>query len=86
MHFSVPYRMLSEFLGVHSLLLIISRTQRGISALEEYDEQGNVIEHRGLHGLARHLGFTISGRYDTLALTDIRYTACHRQRRLNAWT
>lgn len=69
--------MLAEYLGLGSLLLIVTRTQQGIDQLEVQDANGQLDENGGLHGFARSRGYALSGGFDALAITDTRYIFRH---------
>ncbi|CAM6128791.1 unnamed protein product [Calypogeia fissa] len=65
-------RSLSAYMGVNVLLSIVVRTQRGADALEENDKYGNVDKTKGLHRFAEHRGVPLEGKFNILALTDVR--------------
>ncbi|KAJ7547469.1 hypothetical protein O6H91_08G087600 [Diphasiastrum complanatum] len=65
-------RILSEYIGLSTLLLIVCKSQQGIQALEAYDSNGDVDETKGLYGFAHSRGYKISGRYQAICLSDIK--------------
>lgn len=65
--------MLAEYLGPSSLMMIIAKTQSAIDALVAYDGSGNVDESLGLYAFASSRGYSIDGKFQGLALSDIRY-------------
>ncbi|CAM6104906.1 unnamed protein product [Calypogeia fissa] len=71
-------RMLAEYLGQATLLLIITQTQRGVEELDVHDADGQIDENRGLHGFARSRNYNLSGKYEALPLTDTKpYRPAH---------
>ncbi|KAL2612524.1 hypothetical protein R1flu_024216 [Riccia fluitans] len=65
-------RALAEFLGNITMHLLVCRTQQGVNALEQYDNNNQIDESKGLHGFARSKGKTITRRFECLALSDLR--------------
>ncbi|XP_028799801.1 protein DEFECTIVE IN MERISTEM SILENCING 3 isoform X2 [Neltuma alba] len=65
-------QILSEYLGLETMLAIVCKTHEGINALEKYDAGGTVNSSRGLHGLGSSIGKRVHGRYIAICLEDLR--------------
>lgn len=65
-------RMLSEFLGLETMLAIVCNTYEGIKALEKYDSDGFINCNSGLHGISSSIGKRINGRFVVICLEDLR--------------
>ncbi|KAI6706534.1 hypothetical protein NL676_009496 [Syzygium grande] len=81
-------RLLSEYLGVVTMLTIVCKTREGIKALETYDKDGSIDKSAGLHGLGSSIGRILDGRFLAICLEDIRpyvgdFVADDPQRRLD---
>lgn len=66
------HRLLSEYLGLDTMLAIVCKTYEGVKALENYDGEGSVNSKTGLHGLGSSIGRRINGRFLVICLEDIR--------------
>ncbi|XP_054814381.1 protein DEFECTIVE IN MERISTEM SILENCING 3-like isoform X2 [Prosopis cineraria] len=64
-------QVLSEHLGLETMLAIVCKTHEGINALEKYDAEGTVNSSRGLHGLGSSIGKRVHGRYVVICLEDL---------------
>ncbi|KAK7282562.1 hypothetical protein RIF29_11454 [Crotalaria pallida] len=81
-------RLLSEFLGVETMLAIVCKTYEGVKALEMYDKEGFINKSSGLHGLGASIGRALDGRFQVICLESLRpypgkYVVDDRQRKLN---
>ncbi|XP_024024152.1 protein DEFECTIVE IN MERISTEM SILENCING 3 isoform X3 [Morus notabilis] len=65
-------RLLSEYLGMQTMLAIVCRTYEGVKALEKYDEEGNINSTSSLHGAGSSAGKRINGRFLVICLEDLR--------------
>lgn len=65
-------RLLSEYLGLDTMLALVCMTHNGVEALETYNEEGVVSKSSGLHGLGASIGRTIDGRFDVICLENLR--------------
>ncbi|RDX91974.1 Protein DEFECTIVE IN MERISTEM SILENCING 3, partial [Mucuna pruriens] len=65
-------RILSEFLGLETMLAIVCSTYEGANALEKYDPEGLINCNGGLHGIASSIGKRINGRFVVICLEDLR--------------
>lgn len=65
-------RLLSEYLGLETMLGIVCKTFDGIKALEKYDGDGKIKDIAGLHGLGSSIGRKIDGRFTAFCLEDLR--------------
>ncbi|XP_020581694.1 protein DEFECTIVE IN MERISTEM SILENCING 3-like [Phalaenopsis equestris] len=65
-------RILSEYLGLDTLLAIVCKTVDGVEALESYEEDGTVDRNAGFHGIAPTIGRTLSGRFHVYCLQNMR--------------
>ncbi|KAM6583857.1 hypothetical protein CsatB_010859 [Cannabis sativa] len=65
-------RLMSEYLGLETMLAIVCRTYEGVKALEKYDEEGNINNSTtGLHVAASAVGMKIIGRFLVICLEDL---------------
>ncbi|KAG8634322.1 hypothetical protein MANES_17G027400v8 [Manihot esculenta] len=81
-------RLLSEYLGVETMLAIVCKTYEGVRALETYEEEGHINNGSGLHGLGASIGRALGGRYLVICLENLRpfsgeFVADNPQRRLD---
>ncbi|EXB83888.1 hypothetical protein L484_023495 [Morus notabilis] len=67
-------RLLSEYLGMQTMLAIVCRTYEGVKALEKYDEEGNINSTSSLHGAGSSAGKRINGL--NLISLDSRNLSC----------
>lgn len=65
-------RLLSEYLGLETMLGIVCRTYEGVKVLEKYDGDGMIISSAGIHGLGSSIGNSIKGRFQVICLEDLR--------------
>ncbi|PRQ58501.1 hypothetical protein RchiOBHm_Chr1g0359991 [Rosa chinensis] len=65
-------RILSEYLGLETMLAIVCRTYEGVKVLEKYDGDGMIISSAGIHGLGSSIGNSIKGRFQVICLEDLR--------------
>ncbi|KAF2315205.1 hypothetical protein GH714_038430 [Hevea brasiliensis] len=65
-------RLLSEYLGLETMLALVCRSFEGVKALEKYDGEGKINSSAGLHGLAYSIGRKINGRFLVICLEDLR--------------
>ena len=66
------FRILSEYLGLETMLAIVCNTHGGVKALEEYDAEGKIDCNVGLHGFGYSIGSRIKGRFVVICLEDLR--------------
>ncbi|KAF2323838.1 hypothetical protein GH714_000439 [Hevea brasiliensis] len=66
-------RLLSEYLGVETMLAIVCKTYEGVTALETYDKEGHINNDSGLHGLGASIGRALSGRFLVICLENLRH-------------
>ncbi|XP_043707843.1 protein DEFECTIVE IN MERISTEM SILENCING 3-like isoform X2 [Telopea speciosissima] len=65
-------RLLSEYLGMETMLAIVCKTYEGVKALELYDREGEINKNAGLHGLGSTIGRPMDGRYLVICLENLR--------------
>ncbi|KAI3800228.1 hypothetical protein L1987_35539 [Smallanthus sonchifolius] len=65
-------RILSEYLGLDTMLALVCMTYNGVGALETYDKEGFVSKSSGLHGLSASIGRPIDGRFNVICLENLR--------------
>ncbi|KAK4285514.1 hypothetical protein QN277_002205 [Acacia crassicarpa] len=65
-------QILSEYLGLETMLAIVCKTHEGVNALENYDADGTINSSRGLHGLGSSIGKRVHGRYIAICLEELR--------------
>ncbi|CAB4300658.1 unnamed protein product [Prunus armeniaca] len=64
-------RLLSEYLGLETMLAIVCKTYEGVKVLEKYDADGTIISTAGIHGLGSSIGKSIKGRFLVICLEDL---------------
>ncbi|MED6125294.1 hypothetical protein PIB30_067222 [Stylosanthes scabra] len=65
-------RILSEYLGLQTMLAIVCNTNEGVSALEKYNPEGTINFNAGLHGIGSSIGKGVQGRFAIICLEDFR--------------
>ncbi|KAL0904101.1 hypothetical protein M5K25_026175 [Dendrobium thyrsiflorum] len=65
-------RILSEYLGLETMLAIVCKTIDGVEALENYEKDGTVDMNAGLHGIATTIGRILNGRFLVYCLQNLR--------------
>ncbi|MED6180170.1 hypothetical protein PIB30_007676 [Stylosanthes scabra] len=65
-------RILSEYLGLQTMLAIVCCTNEGVSALEKYNPEGTINSNAGLHGIGSSVGKGVNGRFNVICLEDFR--------------
>ncbi|XP_057774218.1 protein DEFECTIVE IN MERISTEM SILENCING 3-like [Salvia miltiorrhiza] len=65
-------RLLSEYLGLETMLAVVCKTYEGVKALEVYNREGLIDKNLGLHGFAASIGKPLAGRFLVICLEDIR--------------
>ncbi|GMI95284.1 INVOLVED IN DE NOVO 1, DEFECTIVE IN MERISTEM SILENCING 3 [Hibiscus trionum] len=81
-------RLLSEYLGVQTMLAIVCKTYECIKALETYNHDGYIDKTSGLHGCGASIGRSLDGRFRVICLESLRpyagdFIADDPQRRLD---
>ncbi|XP_060212087.1 protein DEFECTIVE IN MERISTEM SILENCING 3 isoform X2 [Lycium barbarum] len=81
-------RLLSDYLGLETMLAIVCKTYDGVKALETYDKESHINKTSGLHGLGASIGRPLDGRFLVICLEKLRpyageIIADDPQRRLN---
>ena len=66
-------RILSEYLGMETMMGIVCKTYGGLRALELYDEDGSINKSTGLHGLGASIGRPLDGRFLAICLENLRH-------------
>lgn len=54
------------------MLAVVCRNYESVTALEAYDNQGNIDRNAGLHGLGASIGRTIGSNFDAICLENLR--------------
>ncbi|XP_042506446.1 protein DEFECTIVE IN MERISTEM SILENCING 3-like isoform X3 [Macadamia integrifolia] len=65
-------RLLSEYLGMETMLAIVCKTYEGVKALELYDREGGINKNAGIHGIGSTIGRPMDGRYLVICLENLR--------------
>nr|XP_043632537.1 protein DEFECTIVE IN MERISTEM SILENCING 3-like [Erigeron canadensis] len=65
-------RLLSEYLGLDTMLALVCLTYKGVEVLETYDTEGFVSRSSGLHGIGASLGRTMNQRFNVICLENLR--------------
>ncbi len=72
LHYHAKTRLLSEYLGLKTMLAVVCKTPEGVKALERHDNEGKVNRGAGLHALGSFIGSKIDGRFLVICLEDLR--------------
>ncbi|KAI7997359.1 Protein DEFECTIVE IN MERISTEM SILENCING 3 [Camellia lanceoleosa] len=67
-------RLLSEYLGIETMLAVVYKTFDGVKALETYENDGSISKSFGLHGLGTSIGRHLDGRFQVICLENLRST------------
>ncbi|KAF7816684.1 protein DEFECTIVE IN MERISTEM SILENCING 3-like isoform X2 [Senna tora] len=64
--------LLSEYLGVETMLAIVCKTNFGVGVLEIHNEDGSINKGFGLHGLGAAIGSALHDRFLVISLESLR--------------
>ncbi|CAN4085716.1 unnamed protein product [Withania somnifera] len=64
-------RILSDYLGLETMLGVVCKTHAGVKALETYDKDGFINKSSGLHGLGASNGRPLDGRFLVICLENL---------------
>ncbi|XP_073311564.1 protein DEFECTIVE IN MERISTEM SILENCING 3-like isoform X1 [Primulina huaijiensis] len=81
-------RLLSEYLGLETMLAVVCKTYEGVKALEAYNKEGLINKSLGLHALAASIGRSLDDPFLVICLERLRpypgeFIANDPQRRLD---
>ncbi|XP_073130095.1 protein DEFECTIVE IN MERISTEM SILENCING 3-like [Henckelia pumila] len=65
-------RLLSEYLGLDTMLAIVCKTYEGVKALETYNREGLIEKSSGLCALGASTGRPLDGRFRVICLEKLR--------------
>ncbi|KAL9164374.1 hypothetical protein ABFS82_06G100800 [Erythranthe guttata] len=65
-------RVLSEYLGIETMLGVVCKTYEGVKALEAYNKQGSINKSFGLHAFAASVERPLAHRFLVICLENIR--------------
>ncbi|GAB2293951.1 hypothetical protein Dimus_028165 [Dionaea muscipula] len=65
-------RLLSEYLGMETMLAIVCKSYDSMKALEMHDGEGRVNKGSGFHGLGASIGRALEGRFLVISLECLR--------------
>lgn len=65
-------RLLSEYLGLETMLAIVCKANEDVEALELYTKEGQIDNSAGLHGLGSSIGRPLDGRFVVISLQELR--------------
>ncbi|XP_072076142.1 protein DEFECTIVE IN MERISTEM SILENCING 3 isoform X1 [Arachis hypogaea] len=65
-------RILSEYLGLQTMLAIVCSTNEGVNALEKYNPEGTINCNAGLHGIGSSIKRKVNGRFAVICLEAFR--------------
>eukprot|EP00268_Persea_americana_P004842 TRINITY_DN11574_c0_g1_i2.p1 TRINITY_DN11574_c0_g1~~TRINITY_DN11574_c0_g1_i2.p1 ORF type:complete len:220 (-),score=44.34 TRINITY_DN11574_c0_g1_i2:1113-1772(-) len=65
-------RLLSEYLGLETMLAIVCKANEDVEALELYTKEGQIDNSAGLHGLGSSIGRPLDGRFLAISLQELR--------------
>ncbi|KVI07605.1 hypothetical protein Ccrd_014042 [Cynara cardunculus var. scolymus] len=63
--------VLSEYLGLDTMLALVCKTYDGVKTLETYDEEGLINRTTGLYGLGASIGRNLEGRFHVICLEQL---------------
>ncbi|KAL8171017.1 LOW QUALITY PROTEIN: hypothetical protein V2J09_022821 [Rumex salicifolius] len=66
-------RLLSEYLGLDTMLAIVCKSYVGVKSLEAYDKEGCVREDSGMHLFGSNQGKTLKDRFQVICLENLRH-------------
>ncbi|CAH9097767.1 unnamed protein product [Cuscuta europaea] len=64
-------RVLSDYLGLETMLAVVCKTYDGVRVLETYDQEGLVNKSSGLHALGMSIGRPLDGRFLVICLENL---------------
>ncbi|KAI3508129.1 hypothetical protein L1887_23131 [Cichorium endivia] len=64
-------RLLSEYLGLNTMLALVCKSYKCIQCLETYDKEGSINKGTGLYRLGACIGKIIDGRFDVICLQNM---------------
>lgn len=70
---SLKSRLLSDYLGLETMLAIVCKTYDSIKSLEAYDKEGHVNKTLGLHGLGASIQRPLDGHFLVICLEKLRF-------------
>ncbi|XP_016460859.1 protein DEFECTIVE IN MERISTEM SILENCING 3 isoform X1 [Nicotiana tabacum] len=65
-------RLLSDYLGLETMLAVVCKTPDGIKALETYDKEGFINKSSGLYALGASIGRALDARFVVICLGNLR--------------
>ncbi|KAF7830719.1 protein DEFECTIVE IN MERISTEM SILENCING 3 isoform X1 [Senna tora] len=65
-------RLLSEYLGLETMMAIVCKSYAGVIALENYDVQSSIDKSFGLHGIGASIGKPLDERFLVICLESLR--------------
>ncbi|KAF7148965.1 hypothetical protein RHSIM_Rhsim03G0209000 [Rhododendron simsii] len=65
-------RLLSEYLGIETMLAVVCKTNEGVKALETYEKDGSITKNSGIHELGISIGRQLDGRFLVICLENLR--------------
>ncbi|CAN1160147.1 Protein DEFECTIVE IN MERISTEM SILENCING 3 [Linum perenne] len=64
--------MLSQYLGMKTMLAIVCKSYEGVKAMETYDKEGHINKDSSIHGLGASIGKAVDGPFSVISLEDLR--------------
>ncbi|KAI4302886.1 hypothetical protein MLD38_038583 [Melastoma candidum] len=65
-------RLLSEYVGVETMLAIVCKTGAAVKDLEDYGKDGTIDKNAGIHGFSAYMGRALTGRFLAFCLENLR--------------
>ncbi|KAK6135216.1 hypothetical protein DH2020_031061 [Rehmannia glutinosa] len=65
-------RLLSEYLGLETMLAVVCKTYEGVKALEGYTKDGSINKGLGIHALAASIEWPLDDRFLVICLESLR--------------
>ncbi|XP_051121824.1 protein DEFECTIVE IN MERISTEM SILENCING 3 [Andrographis paniculata] len=65
-------RLLSDYLGLETMLAVVCKTHKGVKALEAYDKDGSINKGLGIHASAASMGKSLDERFLLICLENLR--------------
>lgn len=71
--YNVLLRILSEYLGLQTMLAVVCKSYEGVKNLETYTKDGLINKGSGIHEFAASKGRHLDDRFHVICLENLRY-------------
>lgn len=66
-------RLLSDYLGIETMLAVVCKSYEGVKTLETYTKDGLINKGFGIHEFAASMGRHLDDRFHVICLENLRY-------------